>query len=78
LAVRSGAHSKKCQRFPFLLEEPDFQPGAMVEEIGQPMEVQEFNVNWERVGKKEERGKGCTPGEKGTSYPGAGSEWKGC
>jgi len=55
-AVRGWAPSKKWQRLPPLLEVPDFQPGAMVEEKGQPMEVKRLGDKWERVEINEEIG----------------------
>jgi len=56
LAAEGRAPSKSCQRFPSLLEELDFQPGAMVKVKGQPMEGREGSVNWETAGRREERG----------------------
>jgi len=38
LAAEGRAPLKSCQRFPSLLEELDFWPGAMVKVEGQPME----------------------------------------
>ena len=56
LAVQDRAPSKSCQSFPSLLEELDFQPGAMVKVKGQPMEGREGSVKWQMVGIREERG----------------------
>jgi len=56
LAVGGWAPSKKFQRLPFLLEVPDFWPGAMVDEKGQPIEVKEVVCKWERVEMKEGKG----------------------
>jgi len=39
LAVEGWEPSKKWQRLPSLLEVPDFWPGTMVAEKGQPMEL---------------------------------------
>jgi len=52
VAVGGWEPSKKCQRFPSLLELPDFWPWAMVEKKGQPLTVKEFT----KVGMKEEKG----------------------
>jgi len=62
LEVGDWVPSKKCQRLPSHLEVPDFWPGAMVEEKGQPMEVKGFGCKWERVEIKEVKGRGCVPG----------------
>jgi len=56
---------KKLAKVPILLEELDFQSGAMVEVKGQPMEGRDFSVKYKRVGIRKEKGWSCVPGGKG-------------
>jgi len=47
------------------LEEPDFQPGAMVEEKCQPIEVKEADCKLERVGIEKGKDGRSAPGREG-------------
>jgi len=53
LTAEGKALSKSCQSFLPLLEELDFQPGAMMEEKGQPIEGRVGSVKQETVGRRE-------------------------
>jgi len=75
LAVEGWAPSKIWRRFPSLLEELDFWPGAMVEVKGQPIEGRESSVKWEKVENGGER-QGGTFG--GTSFTGMEPKVEGC
>jgi len=73
LAVGGWVPSKNSQRFPSLLEEPDFWPVTMVEEKGQPMGEKGLGGKWEKVGRKEGNRQVGAPGERGLTLQGQGS-----
>jgi len=56
LVADRRAPSKSSQRFPSLLEEFDFWPGAMVKIEGQPMRGRISSETWDTVVRREERG----------------------